>query len=104
MFYSTNTYLLLGDSTVVTEPYFPSLSYSYQMGVEAIILDKKQTIEAQVYYSYYMNRAAISVTKEGRTFKNIYNFDADEIYKTSGKTIWFKKKIDKHCQVLTPAY
>ena len=68
------------------------------MGVEAIIVDKKQTIEAQVYYSYYMNRAAISVTKEGRTFKNIYNFDADEIYKTSGKIILFKK----HCQVLTP--
>ena len=89
MFYSANTYLLLGDSTVATEPYFPSLSYSYQMGVEAIILDKKQTIEAQVYYSYYMNRAAISVTKEGRTFKNIYNFDADEIYHTSGKIILF---------------
>ena len=40
---------------------------------------------AELYYSYYRNRAAVSVTEEGRKKKYFYNYDSDEIYQTDSK-------------------
>ena len=75
----------LVNSSSGTEPSFPTtLSYNYQLEVEANIVDKRQTVQAQIYYSYYRNMAAISVKKEGRQAKYIYNYEHDEIYKTTG--------------------
>ena len=69
-------------------PTLPDLpSYNYQIEVEANLLDKGKTVEAQVYYSYYSNKAAVSVTENGRKKKYIYNYEGDEIYQTDGKCL-----------------
>lgn len=66
------------------DPGLPILHNTFQIDVEANIIDKGHTVSATLYFDNPNNRAAISYFANGKDGKIIFNYQQDEVYNISG--------------------
>lgn len=63
----------------------PPLPDSYQVEVEANIIDKGYTAQATIYYSYSSNAATVVLFSQGTDKRYIFSYNTDEIFTVSGQ-------------------
>lgn len=76
---------LLFNIAALPDPGIPLLDDTFQVDVQANLLDKGRTVSATVYFDDSNNRAAVKYFEYGHDGMYVFNYMQDEVYNVTGK-------------------
>ncbi|XP_062619516.1 uncharacterized protein LOC134281071 [Saccostrea cucullata] len=66
--------------TVASEPPFPVVPNTFSTKLEAIIVDRNETVSAEEYFDEYNNRAALFMLRGDQINKLIFDYNTEELF------------------------